>query len=168
MNKFRTLRYITYTLEIVLALVLQDTPGFMLEVFGGRPVLLIPVALTIAVFEPSCTASIWFGVVCGLLTDYTSSGAVGFFAILLAIMGYVVNIIMHDYIKANLLTTILISAVCVPVAICLHFLFFYIIPGYADAGYFFINHYLSRIIYTWAFVPVFFAVNRFLASKLVL
>ncbi len=166
MNKFQTLRYISYGLELLLVLILQNTPFLLPEVFGGKPVLLVAAALTIAMFEPSCTASIWVGVAAGFLADYGSSGAVGFFALMLAVLCYFSNIIMNDYIKTNLLTAMLISVVCIALILGLHFLFFYVLFGYANAEYFFFNHYLSRIIYTIAFVPVFFALNRFLISKL--
>lgn len=166
MNKFQTLRYISYGLELLLALILQNTPFLLPEVFGGRPVLLVAVALTVAMFEPSCTAAMWVGVAAGLLADYGYSGAIGFFALMLAVLCYFSNIIMNDYIKTNLLTAMLVSAVCIILIFGLHFLFFYVLFGYTDTGYFFVNHYLSRMIYTAAFVPVFFALNRFLTSKL--
>lgn len=167
MNKFQTLRYISYGLELLLVLIVQNTPFLLPEVYGGRPILLVAAALTTAMFEPSCTAAMWVGVAAGLLTDYGYSGAIGFFALMLAVLCYFANIVMNDYIKTNLLTAMLVSIACIALIFGLHFLFFYVFYGYADAGYFFVNHYLSRMIYTMAFVPVFFALNRLLAAKLI-
>lgn len=61
----------------------QETPGLIPELFGARPVLLIPVALSIALFEGE-RPSMMFGLFSGLLIDFGIGGALGFHALLLA------------------------------------------------------------------------------------
>ncbi len=164
MNRFRAIRYLAFFLEIILCYIIQTTPGMTLEVFGGRPVLLIPLALTFSVFESEIPA-IFLGVLCGLLSDSGYSGPVGYYAIMLAVLCYIVSILMGNYIHTNLLTTMIIGALSIPAIIAGQFLLFYIAAGYGDALQYFTAHYISRIIYTFAFLPVMYGINRFLAAK---
>ena len=49
-NHARFFRYLAYTLEILVLFLLQETPNFIPCLWGIRPTLLIPAALTIALF----------------------------------------------------------------------------------------------------------------------
>ena len=108
MNRYKVIRYLAFFLEILLCYIIQTTPGLTLEVFGGRPVLLIPLALSFAVFEDEIPA-IFFGVLCGLLSDSGYGGAVGYYAIMLAVLCYFVSVLMGNYMHTNLLTTMLMQ-----------------------------------------------------------
>lgn len=164
MNRFRLVKYTAYILEIIIVYILQATPGLIPEVFGGKPILLIPVAMTISVFERDIPAVV-LGVGCGLIADIGYSGAVGYYGITLAILSFIVSNLMENYIKTNMLTIILIATVSIPVIIFLQFVFYYVFMGYTNIWTFFARHYISRIIYTWAFTPVFFMFNRFIAVR---
>lgn len=164
MDRFRVVKYTAYALEILIMYIIQSTPNLMLEVFGGRPVLLVPVAITIAVFEREIPAVV-LGVICGLITDMGYSGAVGYYGIMLAITCFAVSNLMANYIRTNLLTVMIVSTISIPIIIFLQFVFYYVFVGYTDIWGFFVKHYISRIIYTWAFTPVFYAFNRFIALR---
>ncbi|HCB90399.1 MAG TPA: rod shape-determining protein MreD, partial [Ruminococcaceae bacterium] len=49
-----------YSIEILVLFVLQETPGLIPEIGGARPVMLIPAAVCIAMFE-SETPAMAFG-----------------------------------------------------------------------------------------------------------
>ena len=164
MNRYKAVRYLAYFLEIIVCYIVQTTPGFTPEVFGGRPVLMIPLALSIAVFEDEIPAIFW-GVACGLLSDTNYSGPVGYYAIMLAILCYCVSVLMGNYIHTNLLTSMIIASISIPVIIFGQFVLFYIASGYTWVWEYFLRHYVSRIIYTWAFVPLIYVFNRFIAAK---
>ncbi len=56
MKRFRVLRYIAYTIEIIVFFIIQQTPGLIPSVYGILPTLLIPIACSIAMFEgPVCS-----------------------------------------------------------------------------------------------------------------
>ncbi len=164
MNRYKAVRYLAFFLEIVLCYIIQITPGMMPEVFGGRPVLLLPLALTFSVFEDEIPSIFW-GVLCGLLADVNYSGPTGYYAIMLAIVCYSASVLMKNYMHTNLLTIMLIATVVIPVMMAGQFLLFYIAMGYDYIWEYFAAHYIARIIFTWAFVPVMYAVNRFVAEK---
>lgn len=164
MNRFNFIKNTAYSLEILICFVIQSNPMFSLELFGGRPVLMLPAALTIAIFEGEVPA-IAFGVIAGLLADSGYSGPVGYYAIMLAITCYIVSVLMENYIRTNHFTAILIGVIGIPLMIFLQFVLFYIAMGYDSAWEYFLAHYLSRMIYTTALVPVFYGVNRYIAAK---
>ncbi len=165
MNKMKLLRCIAYSLEILLAFLWQVTPGLLPEVYGGKAVLLVPVALTIAVFESDITAMV-FGVVCGLLTDCSYSGPIGFYVILLTISCFVISSLYENYVRKCLMTAMLMAFAAIPVIFVLQFLFYYVFAGYPDGWTFFVRHYISRIIYTLAMTPVFYGLHRLIGTKL--
>ena len=165
MNGFRIVKYTAYAVEIILALVWQVTPYLLPEVFGGKAVLLLPLAISIAVFEPEIPSLI-FALVCGLLTDCSYGGAIGFYAIALLLLCYPVSILNTHYIRTSLFTVMLVALVGIPLILFLQFLFYYVFAGYPDAGVFFFRHYLSRILYTIAFMPVFYGLNKLLNKRL--
>ena len=100
-----------------------------------------------------------------MLSDTGYSGPVGYYAIALAILCYTVSVLMANYIHTNLLTIMIISTLSIPLIIAGQFLMFYIAAGYQNAGEYFTAHYISRIVYTWAFVPVVYGINRFIAAR---
>ena len=80
--RFRILRYFAYAVEIIAFFVIQQTPGLLPEVLYARPVLLLPIAFSIAMFEREGVA-IGFGVFCGLLIDFgMGNGVLGFHGLL--------------------------------------------------------------------------------------
>ena len=44
----RLIRYLAYTLELLVLFMLQETPGLLPTIFGSRPLLVLPAVLTIA------------------------------------------------------------------------------------------------------------------------
>ena len=54
---------------IVIAALLQNTPGVMPQMFSANALLLIPVCVSVAMFE-SETVSLVFGLIAGLLWDF--------------------------------------------------------------------------------------------------
>ena len=55
----RLIRYLAYTLELLVLFMLQETPGLLPTIFGSRPLLVLPAVLTIALFEKELPAMIF-------------------------------------------------------------------------------------------------------------
>lgn len=163
--RFKIFRYIIYSIELLVLFVIQGTPNLVPELFGGKPSLLLPAVLTIAMFEPKITA-LAFGIAGGILTDIGNGGVIGFFAIIMTIFCYFISYLMSEVIRTKLSVAMAVSIVVISISMVLHFLFFYVLCGYGEAGYFFTSHYLSRIIYTFAFTPLFYYINKVLALKI--
>lgn len=164
-KKYTVFRYIAYAIEIILLFVIQTTPNFLPEIAGSKGILLIPTALTIAFFEEEIPA-LFFGLGCGVVIDLSASNNIGFYAFTLTLVCFVVSRIFRDYMVVSFLNSFAFSAVISMVLILVYFLFFYVIAGKPEPGYYFVHHYISKIIYTICFAPVFYGLNKFLYKNL--
>ena len=106
MSRYKGIRFFAYFLEILVLFMVQETPGLMPSVYGVRPTLLIPAALSIAFFE-SELAGMAFGVLCGLFLDFGMGSAFGFHALFLGILCWLLGCLAAELIRTNLLTAIL-------------------------------------------------------------
>lgn len=165
MTKYRVIRWFAYVLEIIVIFVLQETPGLLPELWGARPVAVIPAVLSIAMFE-SRGPAMAFGLFGGLLIDFGFGGVLGFHGLLLAAACYAVSLMAEDLFRTNLLTALLISAVVTAAAVLLEWTCFYVLRGYSEEGYALTAHYLPMFCYTAALMPVTYYFNRALAAQI--
>lgn len=164
-KRLTVIRYIAYSAEILILYILQGTPGLVPELFGGRPVLLICAALTIAAFEEELPA-MFFGVACGVMCDLGTGAGIGFFAITLTALCFIEAQLFKSVIVRNFINSIGLCLGGCALSIGLYFVFFYLLKGYDGAGYYFVSHYISRIIYTFlCCIPVYF-LNMLLHTRL--
>ena len=80
-------RFFGYSLLLIILYVFQGSGFIIPEIFGGRPLMLISFALCIASFE-NTLPSVIFGALCGVLTDISFDGSIGYFAFALTIVCY--------------------------------------------------------------------------------
>ena len=91
--------------ELLVLFMLQETPGLLPTIFGSRPLLVLPAVLTIALFEKELPAMI-FGIVGGLLLDFGLSGVMGFHALILAVLCFLVSLLAQVYLQVNIVTAV--------------------------------------------------------------
>lgn len=158
----RVIRYLAYTLELLVLFMLQETPGLLPAIFGARPVLLFPAVLTIAMFEEELP-SMAFGILGGLFCDFGLSGTLGFHALILAVLCFFVSIISRIYLQINMATAVITGIWTIGLTVCIQwfflYYFFYSMPEYA-----FVHHYLPKYFYTLLFVPLIYLLNRGLSQ----
>lgn len=162
MNRIQWFRYFSYFLEILVLFMIQETPGLIPEIFGQRPVFLIPVVLCIALFENELPA-LFIGVLAGLLIDSGIGGVLGFHGLLLGVCCYFISVMAANLIRTNFLTALLVCAVGVVLVMVLQWVFYFWLAGYEFPEYAFVNYYLPRLVYTFAWTPVTYYFNRALA-----
>ncbi len=167
MDSLKVVKYISFSVEILLVFIIQNTPFLMPEAFGSKAVLLIPLALSIAAFEEE-TQAVVFGAVCGLIADCGFGGPIGFYAVVLSVVCYAISFFLGNYMRTNLFTVMMISLLTVPIVIFLQFFFYYILMGYDSMWEFFAAHYISRMVYTIAVTPIFYGINKFISYRLTL
>lgn len=165
MKNIKFFRYLAYSIEILLLFILGSTPSLLPQIYGATPCLLISLAITIAVFESEVPAMI-FGLVCGALTDLGFSNSIGIFAIGLTIVCFILGFSANNFVTANFLNVMLSAVVIVSALLSLHFLFSYVMAGYADGSVYFVNHYISRIVQTIICTAILYFVNKFVYSTL--
>lgn len=164
MNSYKVIRYFGYALELLVVFILQETPGLIPAFSGVRPVLLVPAAISIALFEEE-TPSMLFGLAGGLLTDFGYGGILGFHGLMLAAACYAVSLIAANLMRTNFLTAMLVGVVTSALSAFLQWVFFYVPYGYADPVYALYAHYLPIFCYTAAVTPLAYYFNRAVALR---
>jgi rod shape-determining protein MreD len=144
---------------------IQETPGLIPEILGAKPIILIPAALSIALFENE-TAGMIFGLYGGLLIDFGAGGIMGFHGLILSVMCYIIGRMASDLIQTNFLTSMMVSLICSGITVFLQFVFFYILYNYSHVFYALWAHYLPRFLYTAAIMPVTYYFNRALFTQI--
>lgn len=165
MKNLTFFRYLAYSIEVLVLFVLGATPSLLPEIFGAMPCLLVALALTIAVFEDSIPA-MFFGVACGVMTDLGFSNSIGTFTITLTIVCFILGFCANNFITANFSNVMITSVIVITALLSLHFLFTIVIKGYDNAGVYFVNHYISRIVQTIICTAILYFVNKFISDTL--
>lgn len=165
-GKLRFLRYIAYAIEVVLLYVLSGIPGFLPEILGVKPLLLLPVAITIAVFENETPAMI-FGFICGALCDTGFDTRMGLYTIALTLLCFAFGYCARNFFVTNFVNAMVIGTITITILIILHFLIYGSGADMPDAGGHFVRHYLVKILYTLLFLPPLFWFNRLFRSSMV-
>lgn len=158
-NRYRFIRYFAYALELLVLYMIQQTPGLLPPLLGARPILIIPAALAIAMFETELP-SMSFGIFGGLLIDFGIGDALGFHGILLGVACYVISAFSADLLRTNLLTSFLVNTLALVLIVLLQWLFYYVLYGYDNCTYALVYHYLPRIAYSLILTPITFYFNR--------
>lgn len=164
-NRLVVFRYIAFALEMILLAVLQSTPKLMPEIFGSKPLLLVAAALCFAGVEEVVPSTV-LGAVCGVIADLSGTGRIGFFAVALTLCCYGISHLMNTRLRSNLFTLMLLSLGGVILIIGLYFVFFRLLAGVPDSGILFVNHYISRILYTYVCIVPLYFLNSFLKRRL--
>lgn len=166
MNRSYTFfRYLAYSLEILLAYILIGIPGLVPELFGSKPCVLLCIGVTIAFFEREITAMV-FGLICGLLTDTGYGNNFCFFAAAMMVFCFFIAYFAENIMVTNLPVIWTTTFIIVLVTVSTQFLFSYLLKGYGEPGTYFLNHYVSRIVYTTLLTPIFYGLNRLFTNLL--
>lgn len=154
----RVVRYLAYSLELLVLFMLQEVPGLTPAIFGARPVLLFPAVITIAMFEEELPA-LAFGVVGGLFCDFGLSGPMGFHALILGVLCFFISLLVRLTLQNNLVTALITGLWSIGLTIFAQWLFLYHFT-YSLSAYALTHHYLPKFFYTMLFVPLLYLLNR--------
>lgn len=160
----RIVRSLAYILELLVLFMLQETPGLLPPVYGVRPVLVLPAAAVIAMFEDE-TRAMAFGAAAGLFCDFGYSGVLGVHALIMAVLCFFVSLLVKAFLQINPETAVLTGIAVLGIAFGLQWLFFYYFR-YSSPGYALRMHYLPKYLYTLIFVPLLYLLNRSLVEAL--
>lgn len=153
------LPYIAYGLEILIFFIVQGVPNLIPDFFGGKPLLLLPVVITIAGFESEIPAMA-FGIAGGAMLDFGTQSHIGFYTISLAIVCFFIGYFSRNYLNIRLVVILLISLVVIPVLISFKFFITHIIAGYENNLYYYVHHTLGTMGITFLTTPIFYGINR--------
>jgi rod shape-determining protein MreD len=160
--RFRAARCLLYAVELFVLFLISETPGMMPRLLGVRPLLLLPAAMTIALLEDEWMG-LAFGLFAGLLMDFGAGTVLGFYAVTLGVLCYFTGLLAVNLIRTNVLTAMLTAAVAIWAVLSLQFVFFYLLKGYADAGYAYQYRYLPLMLHAFVPTPLLYFLNKLIA-----
>lgn len=152
------LKWLCLVLLILVVFTLQATPSF-LEIYGVKPVLLLPLAVSIAMFEGEF-AGAFVAMACGLLWDLASESPFGAYGFIFLIAGVAAGLLMRLLLRNewfNCMFLVLFSAVII---LSLEFLFTYAIYRYEDIGDVFLRRHLPMMLYTTVLSPIIYFIVK--------
>lgn len=150
--------------EVLLLAMAYNAVGMLPEIFGGRPLVLISAALSIAVCE-NVSASVIFGAVCGALFDLGGYGNIGFYSFALTVCCCIVSSLLQNRLRSNPAAAMFLIFVSALAVITARYIFMSFQIGLIDSMILYFRHGASKAVLTFiAAVPLYF-LNRILAGK---
>lgn len=156
------IRYAAYFLEFLILYTLQRTPHLIPEIWGGKPIFLIPAVTVIAMFEPEIP-SLFIGLFAGLMIDFSNGGSLGLNALILCVICYLIASMSEKIIQTNFFTALIICVISVAITFSLNWLFSYLLVGLSYPGYALLKHYLPSFLYTSVLIPFIYFINNRIA-----
>ncbi len=147
-NKPKYIRWAIFSLLVVVACVLQNASGGLLEVFGARVFLLIPVCVSVAMFEREVPSAI-IGAFAGVMWDI-SSGADGYNALIIMLLCAGVSLLISHLMRNNIVTALVLGA---GATITYEFIYVIRIAFAGNPIYRIFTFYLPSLLLTVVFVP---------------
>lgn len=158
-NRLLIVRHLIFAAFIVLAAVIQQTDFFFSSVGGARLLLLAPVTVATAMNERSMPA-LFLGLLAGILWDSSSVTVDGFYAVLLACIGFGCCVLVILKLRNNLYSCLLLSFLSLLTVVTVYWLVFFVMSGYESCYYVYMKYYLSSAVYSMLFVlPVYYLVK---------
>ncbi|MCM1364338.1 MAG: hypothetical protein NC122_09930 [Faecalibacterium sp.] len=158
-NRNIYIKRLIFAVLFVITAAVQHTGGLLPVIGSAHAMLLIPLTVSVAMFEQSVAALI-FGVFAGFLWDMASVNADGYFAVFLAVTGFTVSLLMSFVMRNNFLCACLVSATASILCNVGYWLFFIVIRGYDSPIYLLMNYYLPSAIYTAVLIPIYYFLIR--------
>ena len=162
---YKYVRFLAYTIEILVFFVIERIPNLIPSVNHVKPMILVPVAIMIALFEGK-KVGIAFGFVIGLFLYAGATGKIGFYSAALTCVGFLVGITAQKIIKFNLITSVAIAIAFTAGFYFAHFVFEFLFRGYSDVIYALFNHYLIGMLYTVMLSPFIYFFNKAFAVNI--
>lgn len=152
------LKYGAYALMALLLFRLQSIPG-LLEIGGVRPLPLAALAVLVATMERELPG-VLFCIFCGYLCDLYTVAPMGYYMLLLTVLGLICGLVIRNYLQPSL--SILAGAVLATAFFCrvVLFLFRYSLAGVAGAAPVLLRYDLPHAVYSAVLaVPLYYPVR---------
>ncbi len=163
-TKIKTKRYLVYALIIFLAHILQNVVLIFPEIAQVRPILLIPVAVCIAMFEGELVGAA-AGLITGVLWDTVTVTADGYVALYLMIACAVCGVLLRIFLRNNIVTYFIMCSGILIFYLITYVLFFISARGIDGAGQVFFRCYIPMGLYSFILTPLWYYLVRTIYRK---
>lgn len=152
-------KYMVYVLVVLIAFVLQETPA-LFSIFGIKPLLVVPAAVCIAMFEGEFAGGL-IGAFAGILCDMGGITIFGFNGLIMLVSCAVCGLIIIFWLRRNVLSALLLCSVVLLIRASLEYFVCIAMWGYEGMGYYYLRYTLPCVIYSSVASPfIFFAVKK--------
>lgn len=146
----------------LLTAALQNT---LFSLAGHTVLLLVPLTVSVSIFEKEF-AGMFFGLLGGALYDLASPTPDGVYALLFAILGCAVGLMMHYVFRNTLLTALLMTLSFALITVITAFLFNVLIRDASGAASIFSHRFFPPAVAAAVLLPVFYYPVRYIENKL--
>ena len=162
----KTIKYVLLCLCVVVLYILQGTPGF-LEIWGVKPVFLIPFCINLATLEEENYKFIVY-VLAGLFMELSAGRIIGYYTIPVIIACTACSFIVKILIKPSHRNAVVMAFISTFTILLFDFFFGYILPGYKGVFIVFLKNVLLASGYSMIFSVLYYKVisaiqNRFIS-----
>jgi len=149
---------------ILLAAVLQNTPGLFPEIFGVPAMLLIPAVVCTGMYERDIPG-LFYGLLAGVVWDIYSAGPPGLNAVMLMTFGFVSGALIGTVMRNNLVTALLLTASAGVAYNTVYWFFAFVLKSYDGAMQAYLTFYLPSVLYTVLLMPMFYFIVKAVKNK---
>ena len=153
-----------FVLLILLAHLLQNTPGWFPAFFGIRVYFLLTFTVCLGLFEREIAGAM-FGLFAGALWDSVSPLGDGYHAFLFLIIGAVCGILINTVMRNNLITALLLNFGAHVLYAALYAVLFVLAQGIDGAGWLFLRYFLPSALVSVLFTPLVYLAVRFVMRR---
>lgn len=160
-NRPKIIRRIIFAVLIVLAVLLQNSAGGLTEIFGARIFIVIPLCVSVAMFEREVAAAL-FGAFAGVLCD-VSGGADGFNAFVLTVLCAVCSLFVSRIMRNNVLSALVLGSATVALYEIIYIAVRIIAVGNPLRQIF--TFYIPSFLLTVLFIPLCYVITKEIYSR---
>lgn len=154
-NKDMYIRRALLVFLIFLTAAFQHTDGAIPALFGAKAMILIPLTVSIGMYERSMPG-LAFGILAGVLWDFATVRGDGFFSVCLAVTGYFSGVAVTWLIRNNIRSALLLSALSVTAINTVYWIMFIFTKEYEGAAQLLTGFYLPSALYTLLFTFLYY------------
>lgn len=148
---------------IVFTAVFQHIDGAVPRLFGVPAMILIPLVVSVAMFERSMTG-LFFGAFAGILWDFALVRGDGYFAVMLAAVGFFSGAAVTYVVRNNIYSALVLGGISVLFSNTGYWLLFIVRKGYEGAFGVLWSYYLPSALYTMAYIFLYYYFVKYIVK----
>lgn len=167
MNNEKIKPYLTwlfYYLLLILLYTLQTTPNLFL-LFGVKPILIIPLVVSVSMME-NIMPSVIFSTIAGLLWDISSDKLFGFNGSIFLLLSTIIALLCIYYLRVRLINCIVFSFLFCVCALFMEYVFYFAIWD-IESTEIVLNNMIFTTIYTTIISPIVYLIIKTFFVKFV-
>ncbi len=153
-TRLRVQKMSIYALFLLFLYVLQTTPGF-LTFWGAKPLLVLPMVVSIAMLEGELVGGL-FGLAAGILCDTSAITIFGINSLIYMTACVAIGLLVIYYMQPSRLNSLIFTAIVLIFRQLFEFFFYYVMWDYEDISMILLRHMLPVVLLTLLTTPLMF------------